>query len=140
MDLSFLAKDNLDEILIKVVEFTRARHEVISDNIKSCNLPDFTPRRLDAEEFALLISAALAEHVKNSRLVLCDGQSVRFGIGGELTIEPKIDTEAALLRRDDCDSYIHLQKKRLRENIANNKLAVALYEQKAQKTARVENH
>ncbi len=135
MELSFFAKDNIDEILIKVVEFTQARYEIISDNIKKCRLPGFVPKRLDAEEFATLISAALAEHLKNNRLVLCDGQTVMFGSGGELTVKPKIDDEAAAMKNNDYDRYIELQKKRLKENVANNKLAVALYEQKARKTA-----
>ena len=134
MDLSSLVQDNIDEILVKIIEFTRLRHEVISANINNCNRPGFVPKRLDGEEFATLISSGLSEHFKTNRLVLEDGQNVSFGSDGDFTITPKFDASAATVYRDDVDSFLLMQKERLSENMINNKQAVALFEQKLQKS------
>lgn len=136
MDLPSLAMDNIDEILLKVVEFTRLRHEIISENIKKCHISGFMPSRVNSEEFAMLITAALSEHLRTSQLVFRDGSSVSFGNAGGFTLSPEADTEAAHLKSNDRRGYILLQRTRLRENMVNNRLAVALLEHKAEKSAR----
>jgi len=133
-DLSGIVRDNIDELLVKIIEFTCVRNEIISNNISNCHLPGFVPKKLDDEEFATLISYALSEHLKNNRLMLRDGECVRFFDDGAFDINAKIDIKAVELFRKNFPGYISLQKKRRRENLANNRIAVALLEQKIQKS------
>lgn len=134
MELSSLIQDNVDEILVKIIQFTHIRHTVISDNIRNCRSAGFVPRYIDAEDFAKVISAALTEHQRNKRLALCDSQTINFLPDGDFRLEPQIDTEAAGLMVSDFEAYIQLQKNRLKENSINNKTACALLEHKLCRT------
>jgi flagellar basal body rod protein FlgB len=136
MDLSSLIRDNIDDVLVKIIQFTHIRHKVILENIKNCHVVDFAPRRVDVEDFAKVISVALSEHQKSKRLVLCDSQTVSFRTGGQLDIKLKVDTVAQRLFEEDFDQYICLQQERLDENTINNKTACALLEHKL-KSAKV---
>ncbi|MDD5011306.1 MAG: hypothetical protein PHQ00_04210 [Phycisphaerae bacterium] len=129
-ELSSLIQDNVDEILVKIIQFTHIRHTVISDNIRNCRCEDFVPRYIDAEDFAKVISAALGEHQRNQRLALCDSRTVSFLPDGDFRLEPQIDTKAAELLGSDFGAYIQLQQNRLKENSINNKAACALLEHK----------
>jgi hypothetical protein len=130
MDLLSLIRDNIDEILVKVIQFTYMHHNLISDNIKNCRVAGFIPRYIDVEDFAKVISAALTEHQSNNRLALCDSRTVNFLPGGNFTLEPQIDLNAVELIDSDFDAYLKLQKDRLRENTINNRTACALLEHK----------
>jgi hypothetical protein len=129
-DLLSLINDNIDEILVKIIQFTHIRHTLISDNIRNCRAAGFVPRYIDEEDFAKVISMALAEHQRNNRLALCDSGTVRFLPDGDFRLEPQIDTEATKLFDSDFEAYIQLQKNRLKENSINNKTACALLEHK----------
>jgi len=126
MDLSSLIRDNIDDILVKIIQFTHIRHSIILDNIKNCHAADFAPRYIDAENFAKVISIALSEHQRSRKLMLCDSQTVSFAPGGRLSLKPQVDTAAQRLFEEDFDQYIRLQKQRLNENTINNKTACAL--------------
>ena len=139
MDLTSLIQDNIDEILIKVIQFTHIYHNLISENIRNCRVAGFVPRYIDAEDFAKVISAALAEHQMSKRLALCDSGTVSFLPGGDFRLEPQIDMEAARLIGSDFEAYIRLQKNRLQDNSINNKTACALLEHKLYKARRLEN-
>jgi hypothetical protein len=130
MDLLSLIRDNIDEILINVIQFTYVHHNLISNNIKNCRVAGFVPRCIDVEDFAKVISAALTEHQDNKRLALCDSRTVSFLPGGNFTLEPQIDIQAAGLIESDFDEYMKLQKDRLKENVINNRTACALLEHK----------
>ncbi|MCX5632189.1 MAG: hypothetical protein NTW93_00700 [Phycisphaerae bacterium] len=126
MDLSSLIRDNVDELLVKIIRFTHIYHKVILENINNCHSADFIPRRVDVEDFARAISIALSEHQKNKRLVLCDNESVSFMSGGQLNIKLKADPAAGKLFEEDFDQYLSLQQQRLNENAINNRTACAL--------------
>ncbi len=126
MDLSSLIRDNIDDVLVKIIQFTHIRHNVIQKNIEGCHCVDFTPRRVDVEDFARVISVALSEHQKSKRLVLCDSPTVSFKSGGQLNIKLKVDIAAQRLFEQDFDQYMSLQQQRLDENVINNKTACAL--------------
>lgn len=126
MDLSLLIRDNIDDVLVKIIQFTHIRHRVILENINNCHAVGFVPRWVDVEDFAKVISAALSEHQRTRRLVLCDSESVSFMPGGRLSIKLKIDTLGRRLFEEDFDQYICLQEQRLDENAINNKTACAL--------------
>lgn len=82
---------------------------------------------VDVEDFANVISIALSEHQKSRRLALCDSKTVRFTSGGNFSIEPQADSQAARLIQEDFTAYIELQKNRLKENMTNNRTACALF-------------
>ncbi len=130
MDLLSLIRDNIDEILVKVIQFTYVHHSFISNNIKNCRVAGFVPRYIDVEDFAKVISVALTEHQDSKRLALCDSRTVSFLPGGNFALESQIDTQAASLIENDFDAYVKLQKDRLKENVINNRTACALLEHK----------
>jgi hypothetical protein len=126
MDLSSLIRDNIDDVLVKIIRFTHIRHRVILENIRNCHAVGFVPRQVDVEDFAKVISVALSEHQRTKRLVLCDSESVSFMPGGRLSIKLKVDMTAKRLFEEDFDRYLCLQEQRLNENTINNKTACAL--------------
>ena len=130
MDLSSLVRDNIDEVLVKVIQFTHIRHKVILENINNCHSAGFIPWQVDVEDFAKVISAALSEHQKSRRLVLCDSDSVNFMPGGRLNVKLEIDAAAKKLFDEDFNRYLYLQEQQLNENTINNKTACALLEHK----------
>ncbi|OQA01577.1 MAG: hypothetical protein BWY69_01331 [Planctomycetes bacterium ADurb.Bin401] len=126
-ELSSLVRDNIDEILVRIIQFTNIHHNLISENIRGYRAAGFVPMFIDVEDFAKVISIALTEHQKTKRLALCDSRTVTFLKDGEFAVEPQVDFEAADLMCKDLPGYLDLQKSRLRENIANNKAACALF-------------
>ncbi len=136
MDLSSLVRDNIDEVLVKIIQFTHIRHKVILENINNCHSANFVPRWVNVEDFVKIISAALSEHQRNRRLVLCDSDSVSFMPGGRLNVKLEVDTAAKRLFDEDFNRYLCVQKQRLNENTINNRTACALLEHKM-KSARI---
>jgi flagellar basal body rod protein FlgB len=127
MDLSSLIRDNIDDILVKIIQFTHIRHRIILENIENCHTVGFVPRQVNVEDFAKVISVALSEHQRTNRLVLCDSETVIFSSGGRLSIKPQIDTAAHRLFKEDFDRYICQQRQELNENAINNRTACALF-------------
>ncbi|OHB61098.1 MAG: hypothetical protein A2167_08920 [Planctomycetes bacterium RBG_13_46_10] len=125
-----MIRDNIDDVLVKIIQFTHIRHDVILKNIEDCRCADFAPRNVDVEDFARVISAALAEHQKSKRLALCDSRTVSFTGGGRLNIKLKVDTAAQRLFEQDFDQYLRFQRRQLDENAINNKTACALLSHK----------
>ena len=126
---SYIA-DNLDDILVKIISFTRLCHGIFLDNIRNIHRPDFTPRCLDAEKFTDLMNRALTEHTNHNRLLWSDSRTIRFGRNGDFEIEAIVDEKARELFRSDRDRYLQKQKQWLVENSVNNKIAVELLRQK----------
>jgi hypothetical protein len=129
MELS-LIRDNIDEVLVKIIQFTHIHHKIILENINNCYSAGFVPRRVNVEDFAKVISIALAEHQRSKRLMLCDSDSVSFLPGGRLNIKLEMDTAARELFEQDFEQYLHLQRQQLKENTINNRTACALLEHK----------
>ena len=48
MNLTAMITDNITEILIKIVKFTRTRQKILVQNIINVNEPDFTPPAVPA--------------------------------------------------------------------------------------------
>lgn len=132
MDLSSLIRDNIDDILVKIIQFTHIRHRIITDNIKNCRSAGFVPRYVDVEDFAKVMSIALAEHQRSKKLSLCDSHTITFSFGGKLDVRTEVDTAAHKLFTQDFQRYIQFQKQRLKENIINNKTACSLLRHKRQ--------
>ncbi|GAF73781.1 unnamed protein product, partial [marine sediment metagenome] len=76
---STLISDNIAELLVKILEFTRNRHQVLAENISNINEAGFVPKDLAVDEFAGLMDGAIDEHQQSRRLVLYDTENFKFG-------------------------------------------------------------
>ena len=130
MNLSSLATDNVTELLVKVMEFTRTRHEILGRNITGIHGPGFAPKDLPVDEFSGSLSYAVDEHIRNDRLVFCDTENVKFGTLGAVEATPRVDEDAKVLFETDRDKYLQLQMKKLFENSLNHRAAAELLKQK----------
>jgi flagellar basal body rod protein FlgB len=130
MNLSSPITDNVTEILVKIISFTKARKEILSDNISKMSIPGFVPKDLQVDEFSQLMNNAINEHVRNRRLVLCDTENIKFGKEGSFEIQPVVDSEALKVLCSNLDEYIELQINKLLENSLNQRVATELLKQK----------
>lgn len=130
MKIASLITDNITELLVKIIEFTRTRHKILARNISDISILGFVPKDLVADEFSDLLNSAINEHIANRRLVLRDTENVKFGIGGSFKVKPTIDRYAKDLLDENRDEYIELQKNKLLENTINQRVAAELLKQK----------
>ncbi len=130
MNLSALITDNVTELLVKILEFTRARHQVLADNIYDMNNPGFSPRDLEVEQFAQLMEEAIASHQCCGRLLLRDTRHIKFGENGRFELEAVVDEDARQLLEQNTNAYIEQQKDKLKDNLINHRLAKELLKQK----------
>ncbi len=130
MNIASLITDNITELLVKIIEFTRARHKILTQNISNIDNPEFSPKDLVADEFSCLLNNAIDEHIANNRLLLRDTQNIKFGIRGNFTAKPIVDKDAKELLQENRDQYIEMQKNKLLENILNQRVAAELLKQK----------
>jgi len=128
-NLSCFAEDNVSELLLKVIAFTKSRHDLLSENIKGIRTSGFLPMDFQVDEFADLMIQAVEEHVRSDRLVLRDSESIRFGKDGMFEAEPVIDEGAMDLFKKDIEMYLQHQMDKLRENLLNQKIAMELLRQ-----------
>jgi hypothetical protein len=128
-NLSAYAEDNVSDLLLKIIAFTKSRHELLSENIRGIHTQGFLPMDLQADEFAELLTEAVEEHIRNERLVLRDGDSITFGRDGVFSAEPVIDERALDLFQKDIEMYLQHETRKLRENLLNQKIAVELLRQ-----------
>lgn len=130
MKIASLITDNITELLVKIIEFTRTRHKILARNISDISSLGFVPKDLVADEFSDLLNSAINEHIANRRLVLRDTENVKFGIGGSFNVKPTVDKYAKDLLDENRDEYIELQKNKLLENTINQRVAAELLKQK----------
>jgi flagellar basal body rod protein FlgB len=130
MDLLALTRDNITELLLKIIEFTQIRQKTLSQNIYNFNTPDFAPQDLPVREFSDTINQALIEHLENRRLVLRDSDNIRFSENGMMELKPVVDENAKVLFQNDRDEYLELQLNKLVENSLNQRVAAELLSQK----------
>ncbi len=135
MNLSPTVTDNVTELLNKIVDFTDQRRGVLTKNILNCNVQGFVPQDLDTEEFATVMSCAVAEYVKSKRLLFCDAENIKFGQEGSFDSFAVVDEEAKMLFEKDINKYLELQTEKLSENLLNNKIAKRLLEQRQAKAS-----
>lgn len=130
MKIASLITDNITELLVKIIEFTRTRHKILARNISDVSILGFVPKDLVVDEFSDLLNSAIDEHIANRRLVLRDTENVKFGIGGIFKVKPTIDKYAKDLLDENRDKYFELQKNKLLENALNQRVAAELLKQK----------
>jgi flagellar basal body rod protein FlgB len=132
MNLQPLIADNIDELLAKIVEFTKARRDTLVQNIQNVHTIKFSPKDLPISEFCEVLNYALAEHIQSRRLVLRDTQNIEFGLNGSMKTTPINDEHAKKLLKKNPDKYLGLQLKKLLETSLNKKVAEELLKQKHQ--------
>jgi flagellar basal body rod protein FlgB len=130
MKIASLITDNITELLLKIIEFTRTRHKILVRNISDISNLGFLPKDLVADEFSDLLNSAIDEHIVNRRLMLRDTENVKFGAGGSFKVIPIVDKYAKDLLDEDREKYIELQKNKLLENKINQRVAAELLKQK----------
>ena len=130
MNLMSLLTDNITDILIKIVKFTRTRQKILIQNIINVQDPGFIPKELEVDEFSDVLNNAIDEHVQNNRLVLRDTENIKFGDSGNVELKPIVDEHGIKLLEEDRDEYIERQINKLWENSLNQKFAAELLKQK----------
>lgn len=134
MNLLPLVNDNINELLIKIIEFTHIRQKILIQNMKSIHSPGFVPKDLRVKEFCNLINDAINEHIQNHRLVLRDTENIKFSISSSVEVKPMIDEYAKELFEENRDEYFELQINKLLENSINQRIAAELLKQKTVST------
>lgn len=132
MNEQWNAEDNISELLLKVLEFTKVRRQLLTENINQMHKPGFEPKDLAIDDFSMLLNEAIDEHVRNHRLVLRDTETVRFGRQGSVEMKPVLDTYSADLLKNNKDKYLETQVSKLLENSINQRLTGELLKQKEQ--------
>jgi flagellar basal body rod protein FlgB len=130
MNLPTITTDNITEVLLKIFEFTQNRQKILIQNINTMHSEGFAPRDLPVDEFSKLIAQALAEHARSGRLILRDGENVKFGANGSFEATANIDENAKFLFEQNRDEYIHRQIDKMLENSLNQRIAADLLKQK----------
>jgi flagellar basal body rod protein FlgB len=130
MNLPALITDNVTELLLKIIEFTQSRQKILIQNINGMHTGSFVPKDLPVDEFSKLMHQAVNEHAHSQRLVLRDGQNVKFGAAGSFKATPIIDEQAKLLFEGNRDEYLRGQISKLLENSLNQRIATELLKQK----------
>ena len=130
MNLSLPITDNVTEILVKIIKFTRTRQQILMQNINNLHNPAFVPKDLAVDEFCGLLDGAIQEHLRSQCLVLCDTENIKFGAEGTFEIRPIPDEHAMKLLEKNRDEYLELQMNKLLENSLNKKVAAELLRQK----------
>jgi flagellar basal body rod protein FlgB len=130
MNIASLITDNIAELLVKIIEFTQARHKILARNINDINRHGFAPKDLVPDEFSGLLNSAIDEHITHKRLLLRDTANIKFGISGSFIAEPVVDEYARKLLEENRAEYFELQKNKLLENSLNQRVAAELLKQK----------
>ena len=127
-----LIRDNISDLLVRIIEFTHTRQKVLTENIRNIHAAGFTAKDLAVGEFARALNEAIVEHVQSRRLVLRDTDNIKFGACTSLQAMPIVDEYASELLEHNKDEYLELQINRLVENRLNRKIATELLRQKQQ--------
>jgi hypothetical protein len=130
MNLPTTITDNITELLVKIIKFTQHRQKILIQNINAMQAGDFMPKDLPVDEFSELMQQAVCEHTSSQRLLLIDGQNVKFGANGSFTAIPINDEQAKNLLESNPDEYLRIQVIRLLENSLNQRIASELLKQK----------
>jgi flagellar basal body rod protein FlgB len=130
MNVQLPISDNISEVLVKIIQFTELRRQILHRNMHNLDTPQFVPQDLPVREFAALLDEAVAEHLQNHRLVLRDTTSIRFGSNNAMQVHPQTDAHALTLLGTSRDAYLELQVNKLMENSLNRKVAEELLRQK----------
>ena len=122
--------DNISDVLAKIIHFTQLRRQVLQNNLRRADAPDFTPEDMPVREFAEALNVAVAEHLRHRRLLLRDTPSIKFGPNNTMQVRPVPDSDAHRLLQTNRDEYTEYQIRKLLENCLNRRVAEELLRQK----------
>jgi flagellar basal body rod protein FlgB len=125
-----LVTDNITELLVKIIEFTKSRQKILIGNMKGIHSPGFVPKDLAVDEFSGVLTYAVNEHTQSQRLVLYDTENIKFGAAGSFKAKPTVDEYARDVLEADKDEYLELQVSRLLENSLNQRIAAEMLRQR----------
>ena len=137
MDLLSLIPDNVSEVLVRIIQFTDLRRQILHRNMRNVNAPGHVPQDMPVREFAEVLNDAIAEHLRSRRLLFRDTANITFGAHSSMRIRPTRDAHAHAVLQSDPDAYIELQVSKLMENALNRKVAEELFRQKCGTCPRV---
>ena len=130
MKLSLLITDNITELLVKIIKFTKTRRKILMQNVNNLHNPDFVPKDLPIDEFSESLNHAITEHTLNQRLLLCDSENIKFGPEGKFRVEAVDDKDAQDILAKNTDEYLEIQINKILENSLNQRVATELLRQK----------
>jgi len=130
MDAPPRARDGINELLIKIMQFTQARRKIIIQNINNVHSPAFIPKDLTVRELGRLLNDALTEYTRTRRLLFRDTFNIKFGPGGAFSASAQTDEHAKRLLETDPGGYLELQIDKLIENGLNQRLASEILRQR----------
>lgn len=125
--------DNITEVLLRIIDYTERRRDVLTRNIFDYRTDNFCPQDLPETEFAQRMTEAVSEHLRSARLLFCDSDHIRFGGGGVFEISPVADEKSQALLRTSVRDYLKHQIQKLSENLMNNRIAAELLRHQQQR-------
>lgn len=129
-----LWKDNITEVLIRIIDFTEKRRDILTRNIFDCHQQGFLPQDLPEAEFAHQMTQAISEHMRSNRLIFCDSDHIHFGAGRSFEITPVLDADSQKLLQRNLKDYLKHQIQKLSENLLNNRIATELLRHQQQRS------
>jgi len=130
MNLPSLVTDNISELLVTIIKFTRIRKKIITENLNNSRTAGYVPKDVEVDKFSELLSRAIDEHTRNKRLLLSDTKNIKFGANGDFEVSAVVDEDARELLSNSHDEYVEMQINKLLENSLNQRIAKELLEQK----------
>ena len=125
--------DNITEVLLRIIDYTERRRDVLTRNIFDYRRDNYYPQDMPESEFARRMTEAVSEHIRSERLMFCDSDHIRFHGGGVFEIQPVPDTAAKDLLHSNIRDYLKLQIQKLSENLMNNRIAAELLRHQQQR-------
>lgn len=118
--------DNVTDVLVRIINYTERRRDVLTRNIFDYSQEGFCPQDLPEAEFAERMTEAITEHLRSERLMFCDSEHIQFSDGSDFVIHPVTDHAAQKLLGASVSDYLRSQIQKLSENLMNNRIAAEL--------------
>jgi len=112
----------------RVLAFTHARHQVLTENVANADTPGYRTKRLDAATFQRALRRAISDRGRSgsAALVLPDTRQFRSDRGGRLTFTPVTEPTENLLFHDGTNMRIERQMAAMAENAMAHQVTVEL--------------
>jgi flagellar basal body rod protein FlgB len=130
MQLRAPEENHISELLALLVAFTKARRQVLANNINNMDVPGYSPQDLDIDEFSEVMNNAISEYLVHQRILLVDTETVHFGPNLALELESVSDGQAYTLLQHDRQAYVEYQTRSILENALNEQVALKLLKTK----------
>jgi flagellar basal-body rod protein FlgB len=101
-----------------MLDFTQARHRMLTENIANVDTPHYQAKHLDVDGFQASLCKALdrRRQTRSPELVLAPTDQVRQAASGELVVKPQVEPAENILFHDRTNMSIERQMAALAEN------------------------